>query len=153
MAVDLPQTGGCQCGTVRYEVTEEPITLYVCHCGDCQRHSATAFGMSLRVPVAGFRITQGTAKVWNRVADSGNTISGHFCPDCGTRLYHSAAHRTETVNIKPGSLDDTGWLRPVGHVWASRAQPWVDVPAGPTTFAGQPDDFTPLIEAWRERDG
>ena len=146
--MDLPQSGGCQCGAVRYEVTAEPIILYVCHCRECQRHSSTAFGMSLRVPVAGFRIVEGTPRVWDRVADSGNTISGHFCGDCGTRIYHSASHRPETVNIKAGSLDDTSWLRPAGHVWASRAQPWVEVPDGPTTYAGQPDDFTPMIEAW-----
>jgi hypothetical protein len=24
----LPQTGGCQCGQVRYEITEEPQSVY-----------------------------------------------------------------------------------------------------------------------------
>jgi hypothetical protein len=28
----LPQTGGCQCGKVRYEITEEPQSVYTCHC-------------------------------------------------------------------------------------------------------------------------
>ena len=40
------QTGGCQCGAVRYEVTGPPIKLYVCHCTECQRQSGSAFGMS-----------------------------------------------------------------------------------------------------------
>jgi hypothetical protein len=31
----LPQTGGCQCGKVRYEITEEPQLVYTCHCLDC----------------------------------------------------------------------------------------------------------------------
>lgn len=151
--MDLPQTGGCQCGAVRYELSAEPLTLYVCHCRECQRQSAAAFGMSLRVPADGFRITRGEPKAWHRPADSGNTVACYFCPDCGTRLYHGAPHRPETVNVRPGSLDDTGWLAPVGHVWARRAQPWVAVPEGPTTYAGQPDDFTPLIEAWRRQSG
>ena len=31
----LPQTGGCQCGKIRYEITEEPQLVYTCHCLDC----------------------------------------------------------------------------------------------------------------------
>src|SRR5438046_9452359 len=33
----LPQTGGCQCGKIRYEITEAPQLVYTCHCTDCQR--------------------------------------------------------------------------------------------------------------------
>jgi len=28
----LPQTGGCQCGKGRYAITEEPQSVYTCHC-------------------------------------------------------------------------------------------------------------------------
>jgi hypothetical protein len=28
-----PQTGGCQCGKIRYEITESPTFVYTCHCG------------------------------------------------------------------------------------------------------------------------
>jgi len=26
--MQLPQTGGCQCGKIRYEITEEPQSVY-----------------------------------------------------------------------------------------------------------------------------
>ncbi len=42
-------TGGCQCGQVRYEIRAEPLTLYLCHCKECQQQSSSAFGMSLTV--------------------------------------------------------------------------------------------------------
>ena len=29
--MQLPQTGGCQCGKVRYEVSEAPQLVYTCH--------------------------------------------------------------------------------------------------------------------------
>jgi hypothetical protein len=45
-----PYTGGCQCGSVRYVLTTEPIRLVACHCKECQRQSGSAFGMS--TPVA-----------------------------------------------------------------------------------------------------
>jgi hypothetical protein len=33
----LPLTGGCTCGAARYEITQEPIDVYTCHCTDRQR--------------------------------------------------------------------------------------------------------------------
>ena len=48
----LPQTGGCQCGKIRYEITEAPQLVYTCHCKDCQRLTSSAF--SLGVVVASF---------------------------------------------------------------------------------------------------
>jgi hypothetical protein len=65
------QTGGCQCGAVRYEVSREPLALYVCHCRECQKQSASAFGMSLIVRRLEFSVTRGTAKVWSRGTDNG----------------------------------------------------------------------------------
>jgi hypothetical protein len=38
----LPQTGGCQCGKIRYEITEAPQLVYTCHCTDCQRLTSSA---------------------------------------------------------------------------------------------------------------
>jgi hypothetical protein len=38
----MPLTGGCQCGVLRYVVTAEPLALYVCHCRECQKQSASA---------------------------------------------------------------------------------------------------------------
>ena len=28
----LPLRGGCQCGAVRFEISENPMALYCCHC-------------------------------------------------------------------------------------------------------------------------
>ena len=41
--------GGCQCGAIRYRVTGAPVTFYACHCTECQKQSASAFGLSLWV--------------------------------------------------------------------------------------------------------
>jgi hypothetical protein len=43
-----PYTGGCQCGSVRFVLTTEPIRLGACHCRECQRQSGSAFGMFMR---------------------------------------------------------------------------------------------------------
>ena len=43
------QKGGCQCGAIRYESEGRPIALYICHCRECQKQSASTFGISLDV--------------------------------------------------------------------------------------------------------
>jgi hypothetical protein len=44
--MELPQTGGCQCGKVRYEIMAEPQMVYTCHCRDCQRLTSSAFSIA-----------------------------------------------------------------------------------------------------------
>jgi hypothetical protein len=74
-----PYTGGCQCGQIRYEIRAEPLTLYVCHCQECQKQSSSAFGMSMPVPRDAVVILQGQPKQWQRVSDSGRDVICFFC--------------------------------------------------------------------------
>ncbi|MEM7443270.1 MAG: GFA family protein [Pseudomonadota bacterium] len=144
-------TGGCQCGALRYEITEEPIVLYLCHCSECQTQSGSAFGMSLTVPHSGFRMTSGKPKTWRRSSASGRTVECAFCPDCGSRIYHQPERVGDTLNIKPGTLDDTSWLDPAGELWTDSAQPWIRFDDGRIRMATQPNDFTQIRDAWRRK--
>lgn len=130
--------GGCQCGAVRYEVAGPVQRLLVCHCQDCQRQSSSAFGMTMVVAEADFRITRGAVKTFASAAQSGRAKLGAFCPDCGSRIYHTAEMRPGTVSVKPGTLDDTSWLKPEMHVWTCRKQPWVVIPEGVESHDRQP---------------
>lgn len=147
----IAQLGGCQCGEVRYSLSASPLTLYVCHCRDCQKQSASGFGMSMPVPRSGFQIVQGKPEFWRRTAASGRIVACAFCKTCGTRLYHAPERNPAIVNIKPGTLDDPAGLVPVGHVWVSRALPWLKPAIAGLVNEGQPDDFEPFFTAWAER--
>ena len=133
------RTGGCQCGAVRYESGGEIVEVYVCHCMECRAQSASAFGISVIVPSAGFRVTRGTPKFWTRGADSGGKVKCAFCPDCGARLWHDSDPPSETLSIKGGSLDETPDLADAFHIWTARKLPGVVIPEGARTFPGEPD--------------
>ena len=145
------RTGGCQCGAVRYEIQAEPLTLYVCHCRDCQRQSGSGFGMSLPVPRESLVLLSGQPHEWRRRAESGREVVCQFCGDCGTRLFHLPSRNPKVANVKPGTLDDTGWLEPVGQLWTSRRQPWVQWADGAIEHETQPPDFEVLLARWRQR--
>ena len=134
-SIQSPLTGGCQCGAVRYEITATPAALYVCHCRECRKQSASAFGMSLVVARAGFRLLQGKVKTWSRPTDSGRILDCKFCPECGSRVWHETAGRSETLSIKGGSLDQSLDLGSAIHVWTSRKLPGVIIPEHAARFA------------------
>ncbi|MBD0267972.1 MAG: GFA family protein [Cyanobacteria bacterium Co-bin8] len=144
-----PYTGGCQCGQIRYEIRAEPLTLYACHCKECQKQSSSAFGMSMSVPRAAVVILQGQPKEWKRVSDSGREVSCLFCPECGTRLFHNPARNSEISNVKPGTLDDTSWLKPAGNLWTRSAQKWIILDENLLNYEAQPSDFSPLLERFQ----
>jgi hypothetical protein len=130
--------GGCQCGALRYRIEGEPVALAVCHCSECQRGSGSAFGMSLVVPRGAFRMLAGEPKIWTRSSDSGRAVRCAFCAECGVRIYHQPERMPDTLNVKPGTLDDRSWLAPSAHVWLRSKQPWVPIPDGVRRVDGQP---------------
>lgn len=145
----LPLAGGCQCGAVRYRVAGRPVVFYLCHCSECQRHTSSAFGESLRIRREDFAV-EGDLAVTTRTADSGAVREGWFCPACGVRIWHGSAGSAE-VNVKAGTLDDTSWLVPAGHIWTRSKQPFMAIAADELAYAGQPDDgYDALKRRWSE---
>src|SRR5215831_9937622 len=134
----MPLAGGCQCGAVRYEVSAAPLEVYLCHCRECQKQSASAFGISVIVPAGAFTLKQGGVATWRRPTDSGRVLDCMFCVTCGTRIRH-ATPGEDTVSIKGGSLDVPIDLTTAVHIWTKRKLPGVIVPDGARQFPGEPD--------------
>ena len=145
----LPIEGGCQCGQLRYLLKAEPVMFYLCHCTECQRHTSSAYGESLRCIAADMEFT-GDYRIVERVAESGTRREGWFCPQCGVRVWHGSQGKS-TGNIKAGTLDDTSWLIPAGHIWTRSKQAFVSIGADELQWHGQPQDGYAAIKArWDE---
>src|SRR5712691_11044706 len=138
---DSVSHGGCQCGSIRYELSGSVLELYVCHCKECRKQAASAFGISVIVPRAAFRLTRGTPKFWSRATDTGHTLECAFCPDCGSRLWHQRRDAAETISVKGGSLDEPVDLRrpsTFGHYACSRGSSF---PKAPRSFPASRSRF------------
>jgi len=133
------RTGGCQCGGVRYECVEQPVELYICHCTQCRKQSASAFGISFIVPRGSFHLTNGTPRLWTRDTLNGAKLEGAFCPTCGSRLWHQSSDSAETLSVKGGSLDEAVDISNAVHIWTSSKLPGVVIPEAAREFLQEPD--------------
>lgn len=117
----------CRCGQLRATTSGEPVRVSVCHCLDCKKRSGSAFAVQARWPAE--RVTiEGQSKSWSKLTDSGNRISFHFCPDCGSDVHYAIEGKfAGLVAIPLGAFEDPYFVRPSFSVWEKRKHDWVDV--------------------------
>ncbi len=150
--VKLPQAGGCLCGEVRYRLTEDPVTLYACHCTDCQTQTGSSFALTLAVRKPSLVLDEGEVEEVRVELADGRVKASELCRRCRTRVFARSRFEALTI-VEPGTLDDTSWLEPVGHIWTRSAQPWVRLPEGVLRCEQQPGDAEnlELARAWKQR--
>lgn len=151
MSVTFPQQGGCLCGKTRYQLLEDPLIAYACHCTDCQTASGSGFALCLTTPLTAIRVFEGD--VSRRTIRFPDAREWNFavCPDCETRLWSERRATPEIVSLRAGTLDDTSWVYPVAHIWVSSAIDWSPISDDSIQFAESPRDPTEMIRAWRGR--
>lgn len=127
-------SGGCLCGAVRYELAGDLGPAGYCHCEDCRRVSGSAFGVSVRVAAAAFRIVAGSPKSFTKSGDSGRPVTRCFCGDCGSPLYTLPPLHPDVVFIKAGSLDDPSVVRPNRQAWTRSRVSWAEIDPGIVSY-------------------
>jgi len=116
--------GRCLCGHIRYEYDGAVGPASYCHCEDCRRCTGSAFNIGVRFERVAMRILRGNPKAFTKRADSGNELTRHFCPDCGSPLFTSSPKHPDTVYVKAGTLDDPTLVRPSHQSWVRSAVAW-----------------------------
>lgn len=122
-AMKLPLSGGCRCGSIRFECSASPAFSWKCHCRDCQQASGGAYCPVMYVPKSAMKIT-GAVNYYDVKAESGNTVSRGFCPTCGSNLFILAELVPDLQGIWASSLDDPNEFKPQVHVWTDSSTGW-----------------------------
>src|SRR3954449_4908927 len=99
---DLPLTGGCGCGAVRFELTEPPVTALYCHCTRCQRRTGTASSAQMRVKPGSVRLLEGEELV--RAWEPEGGAPKAFCSACGSALFSYAPGTADIGGGRPGGV-------------------------------------------------
>ncbi len=131
--------GGCACGAIRYETTNEPIFQNRCQCRDCQMRSGTGHGSYLSFARRDeLAIITGEVRSWWITADSGNEKLHAFCPTCGTAVYLTFPAMPDVIAVHAASLDDPGRFEPQVVTYAIRGHAWDTLDAALTKFEKMP---------------
>lgn len=131
----LPWSGGCRCGDLRFTVTAPPLIASACHCTGCQAMTSSAFSLSLALPADGFALDAGTPVIGGLHGPSRH----HFCARCLTWVFTLPAGMDGLVNLRATLLDDHAWFVPFIEFWTVEGLPWARTPAV-HSFATEPDD-------------
>jgi hypothetical protein len=125
------RTASCRCGQLRATTSGEPVRVSVCHCLDCKKRSGSAFAVQARWPAEQVTI-EGRSKTFVNIADSGNRLTFHFCPHCGSDVHYEIdgefdAKFNGLIAIPLGAFDDPCSLQPSFSVWEHRKCGWVEI--------------------------
>jgi hypothetical protein len=126
--VDL--SAACACGAVTVRFSGTVLSMFMCSCEDCQKASGTGHScVALARP--GEVTISGEVRSFARPANSGATLTRHFCPACGTPLYAQSS-RAEGVLMLPVGLfgADTGWYDPNQLIFARTHRAWDEIADG-----------------------
>ncbi|OJF92894.1 GFA family protein [Pararhizobium antarcticum] len=80
------QSGGCQCGAVRFRVEGALGDASVCHCRMCQKAFGNFYAPLVSLHDARLIWTRGEPKYFQ----SSNAVKRGFCGECGTPLCYAA---------------------------------------------------------------
>ena len=115
--------GRCACDTVRFEVSDEFVVAFNCHCSNCRALTGSAFLPWGEIEPEKLRLTRG----------AGSTIvvgeaEGHHatrCGECFSLLFFSGYEGR--IRVPYGALVDAPALAPTAHMFVGSKAPWYEI--------------------------
>ena len=119
--------GQCLCGSIVFEVLEEKLRLYQCHCSLCRKQCGTASNFGSIVASEKLRWIAGEEKLSTYALKTG--FRSNFCETCGSPVPNQIRDLSYHW-IPAGLLEDGADLEVVVHIWVGSKAPWETIPAG-----------------------
>jgi hypothetical protein len=143
----------CSCGRLHLTMEGEPLRISMCHCLECQRRTGAVISNQAR-----FRRDQvtfaGQAATWTRTAESGNALTFHFCPTCGSTVYWQGEGFPGYVAVAIGNFADPNFPAPSIAVWEESRHPGSPCrpPRHPNAWRSRGDQTRGrLLTTWHRR--
>ncbi|MEO1018695.1 MAG: GFA family protein [Pseudomonadota bacterium] len=112
--------GGCLCGTVRYRITERPLSIVNCHCRSCRLGAGVAGVAWVTVAKNVIAVSSGTPVQFQ----SSPHVTRTFCGKCGTSLTYEHDDDPGTIDVTTASLDHPDRFAPQREVWLEDRLAW-----------------------------
>ena len=115
--------GRCGCKAVGYEVSDEFIVAFYCHCSNCRANTGSAFLAWGEIEPEKLRVTKGADSLL-AVGDP----DGHHatrCATCFSLLYWTGYEGK--IRVPYGSLIDEPALKPTAHMFVGSKATWYEI--------------------------
>ncbi len=134
------KTGGCLCGSVRFEIAGPLRDVVNCYCTMCQKLHGS-FGAHSKARKDHIRLIKSDGLKWYRTSE---IAQRGYCTDCGSSLFWQPDQQDST-GILAGALDQPSGLKTIGHIFVGEKADFCEITDGLPQFknssdGGFPDD-------------
>jgi hypothetical protein len=115
--------GRCACKAVAYDVADEFVAAYNCHCSNCRALTGSAFLPVGQIARDKLRVTKGAESLLVK----GEPDSPHEvrCVECFSLLYWT--YPDGSLGVPYGTLIDEPALKPTHHQFVGSKAPWHEI--------------------------
>lgn len=118
----------CQCGQLRVRFDGDPTLVSSCHCLACQRRTGAVFASNAFFGRNQVVAIEGEHRTWRRAGDSGQFLTFHFCPTCGSTVFWERDSAPDVLTVAVGAFADPAFAAPVRTVWTEHMHGWLPFP-------------------------
>jgi hypothetical protein len=115
--------GRCGCRTVSFEVADEFVVSYNCHCSNCRAETGAAFLPWGQIEREKLRFVRGESSLLIEGDPEGRHVTR--CGKCFSVLYWTVSE--QMLRVPYGTLIDSPALRPMGHMFVGSKAPWYEI--------------------------
>ena len=130
-------SGGCYCGSLRYEANGDVEASIQCHCRECQYITGGNPNVIMIMPLSGFEFVKGIPKTFKR-KDIEKAVTRLFCENCGTGIGTKNPNRPNSIILKVGTFDDPSIFKPDIAIFTIDKQKFHHIEDGLKSFERRP---------------
>ena len=115
--------GRCACNAVAYEVSDEFVSAFNCHCSRCRAATGSAFRPWGEIESEKLRVTKGEDALILSGDPEGR--QARRCGKCFSLLYWTGYEGK--IRVPYGTLIDDPALKPTAHLYVGSKAPWYEI--------------------------
>jgi hypothetical protein len=115
--------GRCGCNAIAYEVSDEFVAAFSCHCSNCRATTGSAFLPWGEIGREKLSVTKGAGSLM--VIGDPDAAHAMRCGACGSLLYWTV--HNGNVRVPYGSLIDEPSLKPTAHIFVGSKASWHEI--------------------------
>ncbi len=119
----MPLTGRCFCGAIRFEVAGPEKYACFCYCESCQRAAGAPVVAWATYARDTFKVVSGEVH-WHQ---SSPGVTRGICEHCGSCISYENEQRPGEIDITANCLDDPAAPVMRAHIWTEDKQPWMHI--------------------------